>query len=46
MMAHNLCYTSLVDKTTIDRLQLVKDKDYTQTPNNGTYLSFSLAVIA
>lgn len=35
MMAHNLCYTSLLDKVTIDRLGLVKDVDYIQTPNNG-----------
>ena len=38
MMAHNLCYTTLVDKRTIDRLNLVKDVDYIQTPNNGSYL--------
>ena len=35
MMAHNLCYTTLLDKATIDRLSLVKDVDYIQTPNNG-----------
>ena len=35
MMAHNLCYTTLLDKATIDRLNLVKDEDYIQTPNNG-----------
>lgn len=35
MMAHNLCYTTLLDKDAIDRLQLVKDVDYIQTPNNG-----------
>lgn len=34
-MAHNLCYTTLVEKLTIDRLNLVKDIDYIQTPNNG-----------
>ena len=38
MMAHNLCYTTLLDKTTIDRLNLVKDVDYIQTPNNGKLL--------
>ena len=38
MMAHNLCYTSLLDKKTIDRLELVKDVDYIQTPNNGQHL--------
>lgn len=36
MMAHNLCYTTLLDKNTIDRLRLVKGVDYIQTPNNGT----------
>jgi DNA polymerase delta subunit 1 len=35
MMAHNLCYTTLLDKSTIERMSLVKDVDYTQTPNNG-----------
>ena len=35
MMAHNLCYTTLLDKSTIDRLNLQKDVDYIQTPNNG-----------
>jgi DNA polymerase delta subunit 1 len=35
MMAHNLCYTTLLEKNTIDRLELVKDVDYIQTPNNG-----------
>ena len=37
MMAHNLCYTTLLDKGTVDRLGLVKDVDYTQTPINGTF---------
>jgi DNA polymerase delta subunit 1 len=42
MMAHNLCYTSLLRKETIDRLGLVKDVDYIQTPNNGSsYIRFS-----
>ncbi|KAF9462946.1 delta DNA polymerase [Collybia nuda] len=37
MMAHNLCYTTLLDKGTIDRLSLVKDIDYIQTPNNDLF---------
>ncbi|EDR05542.1 uncharacterized protein LACBIDRAFT_251819 [Laccaria bicolor S238N-H82] len=37
MMAHNLCYTTLLDKATIDRLGLVKDVDYIQTPNNDLF---------
>lgn len=35
MMAHNLCYTTLVDADTIKRLNLEKDVDYVQTPNRG-----------
>jgi DNA polymerase delta subunit 1 len=35
MMAHNLCYTTLLDRTIIDKLKLEKDRDYIQTPNNG-----------
>ena len=38
MMAHNLCYTTLLDKATVEKLGLVKDVDYSQTPNNGTSL--------
>ncbi|KAF9649950.1 hypothetical protein BDM02DRAFT_3227677 [Thelephora ganbajun] len=38
MMAHNLCYTTLLDKNTVDRLGLVKDVDYTQTPNNDLFV--------
>jgi hypothetical protein len=36
MMAHNLCYTTLLDKTAINRLNLGNDVGYIQTPNNGT----------
>ncbi|KAI8974553.1 DNA polymerase family B-domain-containing protein [Trametes punicea] len=38
MMAHNLCYTTLLDKATVDRLGLVKDVDYIQTPNNDLFV--------
>ncbi|KAF5362060.1 hypothetical protein D9756_002601 [Leucocoprinus leucothites] len=38
MMAHNLCYTTLLDKTTVDRLNLVKDVDYIKTPNNDFFV--------
>ncbi|KZT70718.1 hypothetical protein DAEQUDRAFT_162972 [Daedalea quercina L-15889] len=41
MMAHNLCYTTLLDKNTIDRLNLVKDVDYIQTPNNDFFVTAS-----
>ncbi|KIM82947.1 hypothetical protein PILCRDRAFT_819751 [Piloderma croceum F 1598] len=37
MMAHNLCYTTLLDKATIDKLHLEKDRDYIQTPNNDFF---------
>ncbi|KAF8315418.1 hypothetical protein DL93DRAFT_2196769 [Clavulina sp. PMI_390] len=37
MMAHNLCYTTLLDPDTIKRLDLVKDVDYVQTPNNDFF---------
>jgi DNA polymerase delta subunit 1 len=37
MMAHNLCYTTLLDKATIERMNLVKDVDYIQTPHNGLF---------
>jgi DNA polymerase elongation subunit (family B) len=40
MMAHNLCYTTLVDMETVKRLELVKDVDYVQTPNNGDGFRF------
>jgi len=36
MMAHNLCYTTLLDKPTIDKLKLERDVDYIQTPNGGS----------
>ncbi|KIK61596.1 hypothetical protein GYMLUDRAFT_42607 [Collybiopsis luxurians FD-317 M1] len=41
MMAHNLCYTTLLDKDTIARLELVKDIDYIQTPNNDLFATSS-----
>ncbi|KAH0582948.1 DNA-directed DNA polymerase delta [Termitomyces sp. 'cryptogamus'] len=41
MMAHNLCYTTLLDKPTIERLKLIKDVDYIQTPNNDMFVTSS-----
>jgi hypothetical protein len=38
MMAHNLCYTTLLDRATIDRLKLVEGEDYVHTPNNGEFV--------
>ncbi|KAK7031378.1 DNA polymerase [Favolaschia claudopus] len=37
MMAHNLCYTTLLDKGTVERLGLVRDVDYIVTPNNDMF---------
>ncbi|KAJ7035657.1 DNA polymerase family B-domain-containing protein [Mycena alexandri] len=37
MMAHNLCYTTLLDRSTVDRLGMVKDVDYITTPNNDMF---------
>ncbi|KAH8116379.1 DNA polymerase family B-domain-containing protein [Phellopilus nigrolimitatus] len=42
MMAHNLCYTTLLDKHTIERLKLVKGVDYNQTPNNDFFATTNL----
>ncbi|ODQ54350.1 hypothetical protein SAICODRAFT_208664 [Saitoella complicata NRRL Y-17804] len=38
IMAHNLCYTTLLQNATIQRLGLVKDKDYIQTPNGDYFV--------
>lgn len=42
MMAHNLCYTTLLDKSTVDRLDLKKDMDYTLTPNGDMFVKSDL----
>ncbi|WFD45326.1 DNA-directed DNA polymerase [Malassezia psittaci] len=42
MMAHNLCYTTLLDKRTIERLQLKQDHDYVVTPNNNYFATSKL----
>eukprot|EP00833_Pecoramyces_ruminatium_P004950 jgi/Orpsp1_1/1178982/evm.model.c7180000067458.1 len=38
MMAHNLCYTTLLSKQTIDKLGLKKDIDYIVTPSNDMFV--------
>jgi DNA polymerase delta subunit 1 len=43
MQAHNLCYTTLLDKATIDRLAMVEGEDYVHTPNNGVWSRVVLA---
>lgn len=42
MMAHNLCYTSLLDKNTISRLELVEGDDYTKTPTGDCFVKSHL----
>ncbi|KAK9894003.1 putative delta DNA polymerase [Cystobasidium minutum MCA 4210] len=39
MMAHNLCYTTLLDPSLVTKLGLVKDEDYIITPNNDYFVS-------
>lgn len=38
MQAHNLCYSTLVNKATIDRLGLENEKDYVATPNGHFFV--------
>ncbi|KAF8477172.1 DNA polymerase subunit delta large [Kalaharituber pfeilii] len=42
MMAHNLCYTTLLKRETANRLGLKKDIDYTQTPNGDLFVKSSV----
>lgn len=37
MQAHNLCYTTLLNKNAVDKLQLKKDEDYIVTPNGDMF---------
>lgn len=37
IQAHNLCYTTLLNKTAIESLHLVKDEDYIVTPNGDMF---------
>jgi DNA polymerase delta subunit 1 len=37
IQAHNLCYTTLLSKSAIDKLKLVKDEDYIVTPNGDMF---------
>lgn len=37
MQAHNLCYTTLLSKTAIEKLHLIKDEDYIVTPNGDLF---------
>jgi len=37
IQAHNLCYTTLLNKASIDKLKLKKDEDYIVTPNGDLF---------
>lgn len=37
IQAHNLCYTTLLNKTAVEKLNLVKDKDFIVTPNGDMF---------
>ena len=37
IQAHNLCYTTLLNKSAVDKLGLVKDEDYIVTPNGDMF---------
>ncbi|KAG7100799.1 DNA polymerase delta catalytic subunit like protein [Verticillium longisporum] len=39
MQAHNLCYTTIVDKKAIEKLGLKKDEDYIVTPAGNTFVT-------
>ncbi|KAM3161847.1 DNA polymerase [Lachancea thermotolerans] len=39
MMAHNLCYTTLASKTTVETLKLKKDEEYIITPNGDYFVT-------
>ena len=37
MQAHNLCYTTLLTRTQVEKYGLVKDEDYIETPNKDLF---------
>jgi DNA polymerase delta subunit 1 len=37
IQAHNLCYTTLLNKTAIEKLKFKKDEDYIVTPNGDAF---------
>ena len=37
MQAHNLCYTTLLNKKAVDNLKMKKDEDYIVTPNGDLF---------
>jgi DNA polymerase delta subunit 1 len=38
MMAHNLCYSTLVSQSTVKALNLVEDVDYVKTPSHALFV--------
>ena len=39
MQAHNLCYTTLLNRTAVEKLNLKKDDDYIVTPNGDMFVT-------
>ncbi|KAI2784895.1 DNA polymerase family B-domain-containing protein [Daldinia loculata] len=39
MQAHNLCYTTLVNKKAVEKFNLKKDEDYIVTPNGDMFVT-------
>jgi DNA polymerase delta subunit 1 len=37
MQAHNLCYTTWLDRQTVEKLKMKKDEDYIVTPNGDMF---------
>ena len=42
IQAHNLCYTTLLNKPMVDKLQLKKDEDYIVTPNGDLFCTMKV----
>ena len=42
IQAHNLCYTTLLNKTAVEKLNMEKDKDYIVTPNGDIFCTASI----
>ena len=42
IQAHNLCYTTLLNKTSVEKLNLKKDEDYIVTPNGDLFCTSKL----
>jgi DNA polymerase delta subunit 1 len=42
IQAHNLCYTTLLNKASVERLGLKKDEDYIVTPNGDMFCTAKL----